>query len=49
MNSLSELINDAIENSESTEFKRAEASDNSIIIYVENEDVELPNLNGYIS
>ena len=49
MDSLAELINDAIENSESTEFKRAEASDNSIIIYVENEDVELPNLNGYIS
>lgn len=49
MDSLSELINDAIENSESTGFKRAEVSDNSIIIYVESEDVELPDLNGYIS
>lgn len=49
MDSLSELINDAIENSESTGFKRAEASDNSIIIYVESKDVELPDLKDYIS
>lgn len=49
MDSLSELINDALENSESTGFKRAEASDNSIIIYVESKDVELPDLKDYIS
>lgn len=49
MDSLTELINDAIENSESTGFKRAEASNDSIILYVESEDVELPDLDGYIS
>ena len=49
MNSLTELINDTINNSSNTGFKRAEASDNSIILYVESEDVELPKLDGYIS
>ena len=49
MDSLTELINDTIKNSNNTGFKRAEASDNSIILYVESEDVELPKLDGYIS
>jgi hypothetical protein len=44
-----ELINDAINDSNNTGFKRAEASNDSIILYVENENVELPNLNGYIT
>ncbi|MBR7036523.1 hypothetical protein IKI14_01245 [bacterium] len=49
MNSLTELINDTIKNSNNTGFKRAEASDGSIILYVEDENVELPDLNGYIT
>lgn len=49
MDSLAELINDAIENSENTGFKRAEVSDDSIILYVESKDVELPDLKDYIS
>ena len=49
VNSLIELINDTIKNSNNTGFKRAEASDDSIILYIENENVKLPDLNGYIT
>lgn len=46
LNSLSDAINDVIESTNASGFKYAEASldSNSIILYTDNEDVELPDL-----
>lgn len=51
MESLSDIINDIIKNHKSSGFLSAEVSieDNAIILYVENEDVKLPDLSNYIT
>lgn len=49
MESLTEIINNEISNSDNKDFKRAEVSieDNAIFLYVENENVKLPKLSNY--
>ena len=50
INTLTEAVNEVIKNSENTGFKRAEWSteNDTLILYVENENVKIPDLTNYI-